>query len=155
MPVPPLRPNRRCFIRSDEVGLWRPTRESCAFVSLGNVTTCAFCPNTSNITGEHIWSSWIGRILPTKRYIYRRDEGEEETQWSSTKIDQKTNVVCKTCNETWMSDLEGKAKDFLTPLIRDGKPSILTPEDQSLLAAYAFKHAAISNHAAPPSDAVS
>jgi hypothetical protein len=109
------------------------------------VTVCAFCPNKSNITGEHIWSAWIGEILPTTRYVYRRDEGIEK-EWSSTKIDQKTNVVCKSCNETWMSNLEGRVKLLAAPLIRDGAPTTLAQEDQLLLAAWAFKHAVISNH---------
>jgi hypothetical protein len=110
------------------------------------VTACAFCPNTANITGEHLWSAWIGNILPTKRYRYQREEGNETVEWFSAKINQKTNVVCKDCNSTWMSDLKGSAKAAFTPIIRDGRPTTFQSEDITLLASWAFKHAVIANH---------
>lgn len=64
-------------------------------------------------------------------------------------MDQKTNVVCKTCNETWMSDIESAARLTLSNMIRDGASvTLLTPGIVSL-ATFAFKCAVIGNHMSP------
>ena len=34
---------------------------------------CAFCPNVANLTGEHIWSDWINKILPNKQYAFLKE----------------------------------------------------------------------------------
>lgn len=106
---------------------------------------CAFCSETAN-SAEHVWAAWISGILPTTRYNNERTEGEAENSWTTAKIDQTAKIVCKRCNETWMSDLENQVKDLLTPLIRDGKKTTLMREDMRLLSVYAFKQAVVGNY---------
>jgi|HubBroStandDraft_6_1064221.scaffolds.fasta_scaffold00052_50 hypothetical protein len=106
---------------------------------------CAFCHNPAN-SAEHVWAAWISGILPSTRYNNERKQGEARNTWTTARIDQTARVVCEECNETWMSDLEGRVKDLLTPMLRDGKKTTLTPEDMWLLSAYAFKQAVIGNY---------
>lgn len=107
---------------------------------------CAFCPATSNLTGEHIWPAWLTKLLPKTRYRNELEDGEARNIWSTTQIDQTANVVCKTCNETWMSDLEGRAKTLLTDVIIDGKQRSFAGDDLKFLAAYAFEKSVVANY---------
>jgi hypothetical protein len=66
--------------------------------------------------------------------------------WTTTKIDQTANVVCKMCNETWMSELEGRARTLLTDVIIDGKQASFVGDDLKFLAAYAFEKSVIANY---------
>ncbi len=100
---------------------------------------CIFCEG-SNLSREHIWPKWASEHLPKFD-----DESHEERVFTFTKNTQptsppkhrKTNgriwtkkikVVCKTCNETWMSQIEQTAKTILLPMMR-GEPYRLTQED--------------------------
>ena len=107
---------------------------------------CAFCPATANLTGEHIWPAWLTKLLPKTRYRNERVDGEAKTTWTTTRLDQTANVVCKTCNETWMSALENEAKSLLAEVIIDGKQTTFGRKDMMFLAAYAFKNAVIANY---------
>jgi hypothetical protein len=69
-----------------------------------------------------------------------------KTIWTTTKIDQTANVVCKNCNETWMSDLENTAKSLLADVVVHGKQTQFRPHDLKFLSAYAFKAAVIANY---------
>jgi hypothetical protein len=64
-------------------------------------------------------------------------------------MDQKTNVVCKPCNEGWMSDLEADARITLSGIIRDAAPVSLLPRGIASLSAFAFKCAVVANHMNP------
>jgi hypothetical protein len=119
---------------------------SLEFATLVVVPVCAFCPSTANLTGEHIWPAWLSKLLPKTRYKNERIDGEAKTTWTTTRLDQTANVVCKTCNETWMSDLEQKAKSLLTDVIVNGKQTTFGVEGMMFLAAYAFKNAVIANY---------
>lgn len=107
---------------------------------------CAFCAATANITGEHVWPAWLSKLLPKTRYRNERVDGEAKTIWTTTRIDQTANVVCKNCNETWMSDLENRAKSLLADVVVNGKQTPFGPEDLKFLSAYAFKAAVIANY---------
>ena len=52
-------------------------------------------------------------------------------------------MVCSTCNNGWLSQLEGTAKPVITPLIR-GEPRRLPYDDQALIAAWTSKTALVS-----------
>ena len=46
-------------------------------------------------------------------------------EWSQPTMDQKTKLVCKSCNEGWMSELENNASRTLSGIVRDGSPVCL------------------------------
>ena len=110
------------------------------------VPVCAFCAATSNLTGEHIWPAWLSRVLPKTRYKNELVDGEAKSTWTTTKLDQTANVVCKDCNETWMSALENRAKNLLTDVILEGKQTTFGLEDMKFLSAYGFKASVIANY---------
>src|SRR4051812_3925000 len=103
---------------------------------------CAFCPNTpESLTGEHVWSDWINRILRAKgcEITYRTGRGDYRKQKRKT-LDRKIPVVCADCNNKWMSRLENEhAKPALSDLILQDKPIFLSPESLRSIALFAFK----------------
>src|SRR4051812_5525667 len=87
---------------------------------MGKIAKCAFCPDTAKITGEHIWSEWMRALFSATRFrfIQRGEDGSVLNEWPSDEINLKANVVCKPCNEGWMSNLESQhAKPAMTDLI--------------------------------------
>src|SRR5687767_13069259 len=85
---------------------------------------CLFCSETK-LTKEHIWPDWIvrefaRRVPPGKKQFtasYTRNKLPVRT-WFQNTITHEAKLVCSTCNNKWMSQLETCAKPFLLPLIR-------------------------------------
>lgn len=111
---------------------------------------CAFCPNNAN-DGEHYWSAWIGDLFKTSGYNFRRLNTATGSRlaWRRPSLGEKTKVVCKTCNNTWMSNLENESKAAFAGMIRDGTEISVLSRGASLLAAFAFKCAVVADHAEP------
>jgi hypothetical protein len=82
-----------------------------------------------------------------KRFTIKGPGGELVSQHVGMGLDWKAKVVCESCNNGWMSDIETQhAKPSMTDLIL-GKPN--TPIGQSRatsIAIFAFKTAVILNH---------
>jgi|SRR5215469_5082405 len=109
---------------------------------------CAFCPETASRSGEHLWSAWIGDLIPGKKKFSIKDEkGKVTSQWTSDQLDWKAKVVCEKCNNTWMSDIENNhAKPAMTDLIV-GRVDIPIPQARARsIALFAFKTAVVFEH---------
>lgn len=109
---------------------------------------CAFCGNdAAKISGEHIWSAWIGRLLGARKYTWKFTDPEtgQVKLWKGL-LDTKANVVCKPCNEGWMSQLECEAKRELSDIIVGAKEVALSPRGVVTLAAFTFKNAIVANY---------
>jgi len=113
---------------------------------------CAFCPNTADFSGEHIWSDWLNKVLPrTKgfRFAIMNDKREVVRTWVGPKLNWETNVVCRTCNSTWMSDIENHhAKPAMRDLILDKRGTRIGQSRARSIALFAFKTAVIFDHLA-------
>lgn len=111
---------------------------------------CAFCPGEAD-SGEHIWSAWIGDLFPSSRYNFRRVNTltGERAAWHAPTLDEKTKVVCRQCNNTWMSDLESRSKVAFSDMISEGGGISLLSRGSILLAQFAFKCAVIADHSSP------
>jgi hypothetical protein len=111
---------------------------------------CAFCPSTAKLSGEHLWSAWMSRLLPGRKRLTKRGSNREimETRIAPT-IDWKIKVVCKDCNNGWMSDLENNiAKPAMADLIL-GKINIPIDHKRAhSLAIFTFKTAIVLDHLA-------
>src|SRR3954468_13090910 len=110
---------------------------------------CAFCPYSAKLSAEHIWSEWMRDLLPIKRFrFYRRDENRVPvTTWNKSNLDVTAKVVCKRCNEGWMSDLESShAKVALQPLILGDQHITISEKRSRSLALFAFKTAVVIDH---------
>ncbi len=114
---------------------------------------CAFCNSAkAEITGEDIWSLWIGRLYgpPAKdRYKFRQRDAEGRTlrEWHGSKLEHKARVVCGRCNNGWMSDMENlHAKPTLKDMIQHGTRLSLLPLGIMTIAAWSFMKAVVVDH---------
>lgn len=112
------------------------------------VNICFFCgPTERRITEEHIWPLWVSRLL-MGRYDsdhfrnLRSDASNTTANWKSKYLDTTSSTVCDRCNSVWLSQLENDViKPFASALIAGDDVTILTPEQQASLAAWAYKMA--------------
>ena len=108
---------------------------------------CAFCGATGRLTGEHLWPDWLRQFLGDKKapFPHRATTtvtGGYDRQWRRPPFTLTVNEVCRSCNNGWMSELEGKAKPLLTPMIL-GEPIKLDEREQRTLASWAVKTAMV------------
>ncbi len=69
-------------------------------------------------------------------------DNEERRRWENKEMDLTVRRVCGGCNGGWMSELEGKAKPVLLPLLRgENLPITLSAEEQDLLGVWVYKTA--------------
>src|SRR5271154_5981831 len=106
---------------------------------------CAFCPETANRSGEHLWSNWINDLVPgRKKFTIRDENGNIVREWQSKELDWKAKVVCQRCNNTWMSDIENDhAKPAMTDLITGKVDVPITESKARSLALFGFKTAVV------------
>jgi hypothetical protein len=106
----------------------------------------------AKLAGEHIWSHWIGEELKKigaarMRLSSQSLDNPNTFTWESRTCDLTAKVVCKRCNETWMSDLESNhAKPSIGKMILATAPITLTKSQMSSICAFAFKSAVIGDH---------
>jgi hypothetical protein len=81
----------------------------------------------------------------TARRFDHDNAADKEWHWNS--LDFKASVVCKKCNETWMSDIENRhAKPVLTPLISGEVNIPIDLAKARSMALFAFKTAVVLDH---------
>jgi hypothetical protein len=107
---------------------------------------CLFCAGPG-LSREHIWADWL------KAYIKKDDPRHEisslfhpapqrpemikEIKKQEGDVrSRRLRVVCKTCNNGWMSRLQNRAKPILIPLLT-GESATLSILDQQIIAAWA------------------
>src|SRR5262249_2198778 len=66
-----------------------------------------------------------------------------DRQWQTTRIDTVARAICRDCNNGWLAELETATLPVLRPLVTSDSekaaPSMLSVDDQRLLAAWAAK----------------
>jgi hypothetical protein len=110
---------------------------------------CAFCLREGKLSGEHLWSDWICELFPDIEVKFRKRfvSDANATEWEKSGMGHRVKVVCKHCNENWMSDLESKhAKPALKGMILGDAPVRLNREQLVSIAIFAFKSAVIGDH---------
>jgi hypothetical protein len=115
---------------------------------------CAFCgPTTRAVNEEHIWADWITRLLLRDRHRTHRVRMEANSSRRTEvvvtrrrRMDVTAKVVCETCNNKWMSDLENRVKPIAEPLMLGQSSVALTFEDQATLTAWIMKTAIVVEH---------
>ncbi|ATY17186.1 hypothetical protein CU254_42195 (plasmid) [Amycolatopsis sp. AA4] len=97
------------------------------------------------MTREHVLPDWLtGLGLGFSPVVHHAGPlNQVPREWSSKPFRTTVRMVCATCNNGWLSELERKAKPVLTPLIR-GEPRRLSVDDQALIAAWTCKTALVS-----------
>jgi hypothetical protein len=108
---------------------------------------CAFCPATANITAEHLWSDWASRLLGPRKYTIHRDMFDgRHLKWKSNALNEKAPVVCGTCNNGWMSDIEEATKNVIGDMVCTVDDKELDEADIVTIAAFLFLKAVICDH---------
>ena len=75
-----------------------------------------------------MWGDWISELLGRRETRQEHRHNGVVKKWESLGGNLSTKVVCKKCNETWMSDIEAQMKRSFSQAIRDGASlSILIP----------------------------
>ena len=78
---------------------------------------------------------------------FQRQRVIGERQWVSPKLDWKANVVCATCNNTWMSRIEDtRAKPAMEALITGSIDITIDQSRANDIAIFAFKTSVILDH---------
>lgn len=103
---------------------------------------------------EHVWSDWLEPYAPRhlnqhfmQSTVVNRDESQvsKEKRRSGDPHSAKLRIVCATCNNGWMSVLEGEAKSVLVPLL-EGNPTKLYKKHQKTLAAWITKMVMVAEY---------
>jgi hypothetical protein len=104
------------------------------------------------MTGEHIWSNWLEKVFGEHKYNFSRIEHDSNNkplitaEWRAVSVNLKAHVVCDTCNNRWMSDLETETKAVTSEMIVNGKSRSLSVKDIVIISAFAFKTAVVVDH---------
>lgn len=77
--------------------------------------------------------------------IFQEGRPLEEREYSKPAHSITVGVVCESCNNTWMSDLESRAKPYLEPML-DGYGRLLHESAQRTLATWALKTSMMVEH---------
>jgi len=103
------------------------------------------------MTGEHVWSAWMGRLFNANDYrVTTLDSKGVYHQSVARSLNLKAHVVCKDCNSGWMSDLEEQeAKPTMREMILHAAPISLLPSGIAAITAFTFKCAVVADHERP------
>jgi hypothetical protein len=128
----------------------------------GAQRACVFCGATPT-TKEHIFPFWLREAVggggPTTHLrIDGRGRGPAlgealtyDHSWTAEDADVAVRVVCASCNNEWMNDLDHEVEPLIVPLIRNHDPSI-SDEQRTLLARWVTKIGLLLEHTRPVSD---
>lgn len=104
---------------------------------------CIFCDGTG-LSKEHFWPDWISKHISkydTDKHVAEvysseaksKPELEKKAERQGNLVTKKFRVVCKSCNNGWMSELEKSVKPFILSLIQN-KYISLNPEQVAMLS---------------------
>jgi hypothetical protein len=83
---------------------------------------CIFCGRFDGLSKEHIWPEWMSSYLPVSQesssHVSEIHSGvpkqpreiERRSHRPGPVHTKKVRAVCRTCNNTWMSEIEAEAK---------------------------------------------
>lgn len=110
------------------------------------MNVCVFCgPTEATLTEEHIWPQCVSRLVAGRygsdHFInVRSDESSTKALRKSSIIDTTSTTVCEPCNSRWLSTLENvSVLPIASGLINSDEAVLLSPQAQSILAAWAYK----------------
>lgn len=119
--------------------------------------TCIFCLQPGRIEAEHIWGQWIERIIRSRpgdffviqQLLPNGSSGSgyrPSKQWRDSKIGLTAKLVCRQCNNTWMSDIEKASRSAMKDMILSNDPQTLGEDQCRAIANFLFKTSVILDH---------
>lgn len=105
---------------------------------------CIFCRGRPT-TREHIFPRWLRDALPGLVHAerFRISDAEGNQLWEQATFDIQARVVCRTCNNGWMSDLEAICGPLLVDPMLYGSGLALHASRQRTVALWAIKTAVV------------
>jgi hypothetical protein len=113
---------------------------------------CVFCgDDSSGPSNEHVFGDWISNLFghyPDGTSQLLAEDGTVRS-WGTVPFQDRVRVVCRRCNTGWMSQLEGRVKAVLGPMLLRGWITSLSPRTQADIAFWAAKTALVLDHLQP------
>jgi hypothetical protein len=100
---------------------------------------CIFCTNPAD-SREHLWPDWVLQTLGHRKPIIRSIE--ERRLGKAFHGPVKIKCVCTSCNEGWMSTLEGEVRPYLGTMLH-GITLTLTARQQETISRWLLKIATV------------
>lgn len=117
---------------------------------------CIFCGTKGNKSKEHLWPEWMHEFLGAEgngNNVRESDTYRDTAHKDNKKLERqgylfttKFRVVCRACNNGWMSRLEEEAKPSLIPLVK-GKAICLNEVEQNIVAKWIAMKTIVGEHA--------
>jgi hypothetical protein len=104
---------------------------------------CIFCGGTK-LSKEHVWPNWLKNHMPrdAPHHVHLTTVGKfvDGKSWGRARNERRTGdakarrlrVVCRTCNNEWMSKLQTTCKPLLLPFLAGQWPNLSDTEQQQL-----------------------
>lgn len=120
---------------------------------MGTARSCIFCLSRRDLTGEHVFPVWLGKALGESATRVGKQEFTRDDRvvrsYTAPGFSLRSNVVCKQCNNGWMSRLESSVKPVLEPVALGRWPVTLSGQDCVRLAAWVVKTVTMLETAQP------
>lgn len=146
MPRPKERTQRRCASRR---ALHRERADLTSVVMttvLRELDRCLFCDGT-DMTEEHLIADWAHRAFARKRKpdssLRGAFVGPGRLRLDDGDATATAKVICRECNNQWLSQIDNDAAKVLRPLIRGEREVALDRAAQDAVAAWIYKTALI------------
>ena len=97
----------------------------------------------------------MNALFPLGEITFQKvaQDGAILKSWKAPELNMKANVVCKKCNETWMSDIESQyAAPAMSDLILGKHVGEVSKKRARGIALFAFKTAVVGNHMGPENE---
>lgn len=111
------------------------------------VVECIFREPTKShkpLSQEHVWGEWLKDYVRSgfnKHHLHHEEVGRPGTQNRETltlragdPLYSKAKVVCRGCNNGWLSGIQERAKPYLVPLIQGHSAVMGTPAMDAIAA---------------------
>jgi hypothetical protein len=110
---------------------------------------CLFCGNT-DLSKEHVFAQWLLEELDLRKKKMRMQHstilGLQISERPLTLSTLINGLVCKRCNNGWLSQIEGRVKPHLLNLLK-GSLTLALQEQHQLLSLWIYKTAIVLNYA--------
>jgi hypothetical protein len=117
-----------------------------SMIGFRELDKCIFCGD-SDMTEEHLIAAWVLRAFHRQR---KPDPGfsggfvgPNQMRLSTEEPISTAKVICRSCNNEWLSVIDNAAADVLKPLIRGDDTVTLDGDGQAVFAAWIYKCALI------------
>lgn len=107
---------------------------------------CLFCGASGPLTDEHVYGKWLRKLGYTGEGVREivPGNGSKPIIQRGGPFSKTLKIVCRKCNNEWMSGMETDAEPLLTTMFNARGTSIRLDEPAQLtLARWAFKTAAV------------